>query len=145
MTLLDASAVTSIFLEDAHTPRVRHWLRQGSSRPTVSSFAATEFAAVVSRRIRIGLTNEADALGVLRLFDAWLLSRAEAVEVEPQDHPLAALFVRRFALGLRAPDALHLATCQRLGLPLLTFDLRQAAAAIALGIACDPAGATGGA
>jgi predicted nucleic acid-binding protein len=51
--------------------------------------------------------------------------------------------VRRFALGLRTPDALHLAICRRLDLPLLTFDRRQAAAAAALGIACDPAGETG--
>ena len=79
----------------------------------------------------------------LDLFDIWTTSVAELVEVLPGDHRTAAGLVRRFDLGLRAPDALHLAVCLRLGLPILTFDRRQAAAAAALGVACDPAGETG--
>jgi predicted nucleic acid-binding protein len=37
-------------------------------------------------------------------------------------------------MALRAPDALHVALCRRLGLKLVTFDQRQAAAAEALGV-----------
>ena len=44
------------------------------------------------------------------------------------------LYVRRFDLKLRAPDALHAAICRRLGMRLVTLDRRLAAAARALGI-----------
>jgi uncharacterized protein len=48
---------------------------------------------------------------------------------------LANIFVHRFDLMLRAPDALHAAVCQRLGLTLVTLDQPLARAATALGVA----------
>lgn len=141
MTTLDASALASIFIEDAHSPTVRAWLRIQSSAPAVSSFAAAEFAAVVGRRLRMRLLPRDAAASLLAVFDTWLAAEAEAVDVVPEDHHVAATFVRRFDLGLRLPDALHLAVALRLGRELLTFDARQAAAARALGVACDPASA----
>ncbi len=73
-----------------------------------------------------------------------MAANAEPTEAESADMRVASTFVRRFELGLRAPDALHVAVCHRLGLPLFTFDERQAAAAERLGVGrspADPAGA----
>ena len=47
------------------------------------------------------------------------------------------IYVRRFDLALRAPDALHLAIARRLDATLVTLDRRLAAAAGELGIAVD--------
>ncbi len=47
------------------------------------------------------------------------------------------IYVRRFDLALRAPDALHLAIARRLDATLVTLDRRRAAAAGELGIAVD--------
>lgn len=47
---------------------------------------------------------------------------------------LATVFVRRFDLKLRAPDALHAAACRRDDHLLVTLDKRLAAAALELGV-----------
>jgi predicted nucleic acid-binding protein len=44
------------------------------------------------------------------------------------------VYVRRFELMLRAPDALHAAACKRAGHRLVTLDKRLAAAAKDLGV-----------
>ena len=140
MIYLDASAFVSLFVTDAHSGRIRGLLRTGHPSVAVSTFGLIEFAAAVSTRDRAGRLAFGQAATILLQADAWIAAQATTVEVEPADHRVAATHVRRFDLGLRAPDALHLATCARLGLPLLTFDLRQAAAATALGLALAPAG-----
>jgi hypothetical protein len=137
---LDSSALVALFLRDAHTDAVRSHFRAARPSAAVSSFATAEFGAVVGVRVRSGALTAGQGQRAVAMLDAWVEAQAEATEVEPTDHRLASILVRRFDLALRAPDALHIAVAHRLGLPLLTFDRRQAAAARALGVACDPAG-----
>lgn len=56
---------------------------------------------------------------------------------------LANIFVRRFDLMLRAPDALHAAICRRGDLLLVTLDHRLAAATGELGIQTELLSAMG--
>lgn len=131
MSYVDTSVLASLFLTDVNSAPARAAMQAMTVPPTVSTFAAAEFAAVVGRKLRTGSLAPDRATGILGKFDGWCVAQAEMVDVEPADHRLAASFVRRFDLGLRAPDALHIAVCQRLRLPLLTFDapsLRGAAA-----------------
>ena len=67
-------------------------------------------------------------------FDDWRAGATEAADMDPHDCRVANYYVRRFNLGLRAPDALHAAICRRLELRLVTLDRRLAAAAMELGI-----------
>lgn len=94
----------------------------------------TEFAAAVAARWRAG-TAPAPPDELCRLFDGWAEARAVVVPIVDADWRIADHFVRRFELRLRAPDALHVAVCRRLGARLLSFDDDQLAAAQALGIA----------
>ena len=80
---------------------------------------------------------------LLNVHDGWVAVNAEPIEVESADMRVASTFARRFELSLRAPDTLHVAVCRRLGLPLFTFDERQAAAAERLGVGRSPAGPAG--
>lgn len=137
MTYLDASALVSLFLPDIHTPTIRHYLRSEHPLLGVSDFAVAEFASAVARRMRIGEFTASRAAHALNVSDSWLAASAERLELDPVDIRVATTFVRRFELCLRAPDALHLAICRRLGLPLLTFDRNQAVAAVALGLQLD--------
>jgi predicted nucleic acid-binding protein len=138
---LDTSALVSFVVPDAHTPRLRERLRGTDTFVMASVFGMAEFSAVLAIRARAGgMTTEA-AVAAFDFFDTWLASHGDLCDVEAADHHVAAAVVRRLDIGLRAPDALHLAICRRLAVPLLTFDARQAAAARRLGIACDPAGA----
>lgn len=141
MIYLDTSALVSFVVPDLHSPRLRERLRDLPAPVVSSTFGMAEFGAVVAIRQRSGLMSEAAAVAAFDFFDGWMTAPGALHEVEAEDHRLAAALVRRFDLGLRAPDALHLAICRRIGLPLLTFDLRQAAAARGLGIASDPASA----
>ena len=140
MISLDASALASLFVRDVHSAAIRAFLRTERPEVGVSTFAAAEFASAVGLRVRAAKLRPNQGHRTLALFDAWAASQARLLDVEPEDHRVAASFVRRFDLGLRAPDALHIAACRRLGLTLLTVDRRQAAAAAALGVACSPAG-----
>ncbi|MDO9709095.1 type II toxin-antitoxin system VapC family toxin [Paracraurococcus lichenis] len=140
MTYLDASALVSLFMPDAHTPAIRSHLRRACPAIGIGDFTAAEFAAVTARRVRMRDLTPDQGSRMLAVFDAWVAANAAPLAVDPADIRVAAAFVRRFEFGLRAPDALHLAVCQRLGLPLLTFDARQALAAARLGLALDPAG-----
>ncbi|MGI4877067.1 MAG: PIN domain-containing protein, partial [Janthinobacterium lividum] len=67
--------------------------------------------------------------------DEWLAESVQSIEIESVDIRLATVFVRRFELGLRMPDAIHLAACRRHNLSLATFDNRLAGAARFIGIA----------
>jgi hypothetical protein len=137
---LDASALVSLFVADRHTAAIRQFLRTERPAVGVSDFASAEFASAVARRVRMARITAAQGGRLLNVHDGWVAANAEPVEVEPADMRVASTFVRRFELGLRAPDALHVAICHRLGLPLLTFDERQAAAAERLGVGRSSAG-----
>ena len=63
-----------------------------------------------------------------------VLWRAGFVEVGAGDGPTAIQMAASRALGLRMPDAVVLATADRLGLPLATFDAQLAARARARGL-----------
>lgn len=137
MTYLDASAVVSLFIADKHSPVIRAYLR--SQRPTVvvSDFAVAEFSSAVARRVRMGEVTPAQGSRLLNVFDAWVAANAERPDMDPSDIRVACAFVRRFELGLRAPDAMHLAMCQRLDADFLSFDVRQTGAALQLGLRID--------
>ncbi len=135
MIYLDTSAFVSLFVTDVHSRQARGLMRERRPDVAVSTFGLVEFAAAVSARDRGGRLAFGQATATLQLADAWVAAQATTVDVAPADHHVAATYVRRFDLGLRAPDALHLATCARLGVALLTFDQRQAAAATTLGLA----------
>lgn len=130
---LDASALVSMFCDDAHTPAVRGLLG-AADRLVVSDFAAAEFAGAVARLHRLAILDRPEAEAVLDGFDHWSASRTQRVESLPADMNAAANLVRRFALGLRAPDALNLAIAQRVRSRLVTFDQCMAAAARNLGV-----------
>lgn len=135
MVYLDASALVSLFLADANSDVVGDFISGFPDAIAVGDFASAEFASAASRRVRTGEITADQALRVLSVHDAWVKDQATRIPVEGADVRLAAAFVRRFELGLRAPDALHLAVCRRLGASILAFDRQQAGAARALGIA----------
>jgi uncharacterized protein len=130
---LDASVLVAMFSREADSARARQ--RILGDALFVSDFAAAEFSAAISRRIRTGDLPSADAAQVISAFDTWTARSTARVALDPGDGAATTGFVRRFDLGLRAPDALHISITQRLGATLFTFDAKLAAAATALGVA----------
>ena len=132
LAYLDASAVLPLFLADMHTDAMREWATDATWVVVLSDFGAAEFAAAISRAVRIGRLNEAAAATVLALFDRW---RAQTEQRRAGGGDMAACesLVRDFRLKLNATDALHLAIASAENAPLVTFDERLATAARAIG------------
>ena len=69
------------------------------------------------------------------VFDQFTARKAaQRVETCSADMKVAEGFLRGLNLPLRAPDALNIAIAQRIGASLLTFDVKMAASARALGL-----------
>lgn len=100
----------------------------------VSDFARAEFIAVIGRLYRTGRLNHAMADDILAAFDTWIAGGSIAVTLIGEDVSWTEVALRRFDLGLRAPDALHIALARRLGATLVTSDRRMERAARALGV-----------
>ena len=129
---LDTSVLVPLFIQEAGTSAARAGV--AAQAVMVSEFAMTEFSAAVARRARMGEISAEQALAIFADCDAWVTRTTQVIPLEAHDVAAATALVRRLELGLRAPDALHLAICERLGATLFTFDAKMMAAAQALGI-----------
>lgn len=132
--LIDTSALVDLFVPSANSTRIRRWIADARPVITISDFAAGEFAAAISRKVRERELQADDGRKVLSVFDSWREEQSTPAATEPVDIRLAATFVRRFETKLLLPDAVHLALAKRLGQPLISFDQRQLDAAEMLGV-----------
>lgn len=131
---MDASSLTDLFVPSVNSPRIKRYISDSPIVPIVSDFAAGEFSSAVMRRVRMQDMPMETAHELFEAFDTWRAGGTTAVATEPVDVRLAAMHVRRRDLVLRMPDAIHLATAQRLGVALCSFDIRQVQAARQLGV-----------
>ena len=136
-TYLDASVLLPTLIAEPTTEAVYDCLVAEGQELVVSDFAAAEVASALSRLVRMAVLTDADASARLADFDAWRTAMSSGVDIAASDARLAYIYARRFDLGLRTPDALHLAIARRLDATLMTLDRRMAAAARELGIAVE--------
>jgi predicted nucleic acid-binding protein len=134
---LDASVLIALLTEEPASGAVRRFLRAHREDRLISDFAAAEVASAISRLLRMRLLTVEEGSTRLADFDAWRAAATSAADMHAADARLAYIYVRRFDLGLRAPDALHLAMARRLDATLVTLDQRLAAAARELGVAVE--------
>lgn len=137
MFLSDTSALVDLFVPSANSARIRSWVKERRPVLAVSDFAAGEFAAAISRKLRLAEIIEDDTRRVLDVFDAWRAGQTTAIATEAVDIRVAASFVRRFETKLALPDAIHLAIASRLKCTLVSFDQRQLDAAAILGVSVE--------
>jgi hypothetical protein len=134
---LDASVMLPILIKEPASTLVDAFVTTAGQELLVSDFAAAEVASALSRLVRMGHLQASDGSACLIDFDVWRASMTLPVEIHAVDIRVADAHVRRFDLGLRAPDALHLAVARRLGATLVTLDRRLAGAAREFGIAVE--------
>lgn len=131
---LDASVILPTLIEEAASALVDRFIEQLDDDLIISEFAAAEVASALSRLVRTGFLDGEDANRRLSDFDAWRAAAARDLDLQASDVRLANVFVRRFDLMLRTPDALHAAACRREDHLLVTLDKRLASAALELGV-----------
>jgi predicted nucleic acid-binding protein len=131
---LDASVIIPALVREPGSAAVDAFMSELDEELVVSEFAAAEVASALSRLARIGVIALEEAGRRLADFDAWRASSTVDMDLRAADARMANVIVRRFDLGLRAPDALHAAMCRRENHLLVTLDKRLASAAPDLGV-----------
>ena len=129
----DASVLVALFVKDHFTAQAEALLT-AKSQVLVSDLAAAEVASVLARLTREKQLTIEVARSTGADFDFWLARSATRTETLSIDIRLAEQFIRRLEFNIRAPDAIHLATATRLGIPLATFDTGLAANARRVGL-----------
>lgn len=132
-TYVDTSVLAAAIFEEPRSAAVRDWLQRTSERVIVSDLAGLEFAAVVSRAVRMRRFDGHAAARALASFDE---IRADSLPLRHRrgEFEVAERLIRDFATKLSAPDALHLASAKNAGAALATLDVRLAEAARGQGI-----------
>ena len=119
---LDASVLVPLVVREPASDTIRTWLETQDISFRVGRLAIGEVGSAISRRRRAGDLTEERGDRALDLFDAWTRSHADVVDHAPIDLQDAAAWVRRPLRKLLMPDAIHLATCKRIGACLVTGD-----------------------
>lgn len=133
---LDTSVLVPLQVPEPRSGLLQDWLRATTEPLSISDLAVAEFHSALSRHKRMG-PLPAEAIAAARSnFERWKLSAAEQVENLPIDVRLAASLVQHVHPKLVAPDAIHIATCRRLGLTLVAHDEDMIIHAQRAGVSC---------
>jgi uncharacterized protein len=119
---LDASVMVPLFVSELSSDAMAKWLAGQGKDVIASRLAIAETTSAISRRRRMGELTDALGESALRALDSWCASAATIIDHIGADIAQAARLVRRPLPKLLAPDAIHLATCRRLGMTLVTND-----------------------
>lgn len=130
---LDASVVVPILVPEPASGRVQAWFSQVREPLVVSDLTAGESASALSRLVRMARLSAEEAAAALGDLEQWLRG-VDRVEHVGADVRRAGALVRTPTPKLLMPDAIHLATCSRLGVALVTLDEDLARHAERLGI-----------
>lgn len=122
---LDASMLVPLHVEEPLSIELDRWFKSTPHRMVISDLAAAEFVSAISRQVRMDLLDPEQAAEIVDGFDRWRIQVSDPLENLPTDIRTAAALVRRAKPKLLVPDAVHLATCRRLGLTLVTHDHRM--------------------
>jgi predicted nucleic acid-binding protein len=110
MLYLDTSFVTPLILPEASSERIHRFLSQPRTIPlAVSHWTRVEFLSLLARDVRMGLLAPSAATRADTQFEAIVTETFVVLLPTAADFDLCKQYLGRFASGLRAGDALHLA------------------------------------
>jgi hypothetical protein len=119
---LDTSVLMPLYVEEKTSAAMAVWLEATSEALLVSDLTRGEFAAAVSRLVRMRALEKHHGVEIVAAFEEWCDVRGTRVENLPSDIREAAHLVRQPTPRLLMPDAIHLVACSRLGAILVTLD-----------------------
>jgi uncharacterized protein len=132
---LDTSVLVALFAKEPTVPRIVAVIEShAQTRPIISDWNLTEFAAAISFKLSIGAIDVNERIEILTKFHIATSEMFKTLPVVAEDFTRAATFANQHGLRLRGGDALHLSIAAGRHLRILTLDKRMVAAADTLGI-----------
>jgi uncharacterized protein len=131
---LDTSVLAPFYWTEAISDAVEQLFEQ-HERLVISELSEVELISALSRRVRMGEIDRADASAIAARFQAALDAEFyQLVTVTPLHYQTAKQWMQQFDTPLRTLDALHLAIASGLSIPLVTADLGLGKSATSLNV-----------
>jgi uncharacterized protein len=132
---LDTSVLVAAFTHEKSTRRVLAWLNEAEREGlAISDWVRAEFSSALSLKMRTRQIDESYRTRAKALFEAMAAGAVRSLPVSREHFGAAARFADEHRLGLRAPDALHLAIAAGNDATLVTLDKSLAKAGARLGV-----------
>jgi predicted nucleic acid-binding protein len=136
----DTSFIAPNYLNEASSEAIGSFLDVPAEQFAVSDWTLAEFASLLARLVRMRSLPRKEALETMRLFEQDARDSMLVIEPVRADFTLAReLLLREARVGLRTPDALHLAIAGNRRLLLHTLDSGLLNAAKVLGVSATNA------